>query len=513
MAQTPFTGLLTGSSTPFLASGDIVAFVDVSDTTQSASGSLVKGTLTQFFAQLPVPVAILSTSATAFTVGRLGATTPAFTVDASTASQVAGLKITGAATAGTVAVVVTDSGSDANLTVNAKGSGTIGIGSVSTGRVTITPVCTITGALTQTGLATFNGGATIASGQTLTLTGATVAGQPTWSSTQSMNISGNAAGTAGSVAAASITGTTLAANVVTTSITTIGTLVAGAVPASLVTAGTFPAGAFVFAGALSGITTLVASSTIQGTTLTGTTGLIAGAGSGLATVQVNAGTGTAGYTSYRVNSSDKWFTGTGIVVAGRYEIYDAVNGVAALSVVPGAAPSVVFAGAASGITTLALATTLGVGAATPAASGSGVSFPASQSASADANTLDDYEEGSWTPSIGGTATYTAQTGRYIKIGKMVWFSGQLQINSLGTGSTGTVSGLPFTSAAVTGQMFDIGYFASSAENTTRMSGSIASGGTTFTIIGQLAIDDTMNSISPIQSGFIMYFSGCYEAAA
>jgi hypothetical protein len=50
-------------------------------------------------------------------------------------------------------------------------------------------------------------------------------------------------------------------------------------------------------------------------------------------------------------------------------------------------------------------TTIGVGDATPSASGSGISFPATQSASSDANTLDDYEEGTWTPSVGwGTAT-------------------------------------------------------------------------------------------------------------
>jgi hypothetical protein len=91
-----------------------------------------------------------SASATSLAVGLTGATNPAFTVDSSTASQVAGLKVTGAATAGTVAVVVTDSGSNASLTVNAKGSGTIGIGSVSTGAVTITPATTITGVATLT---------------------------------------------------------------------------------------------------------------------------------------------------------------------------------------------------------------------------------------------------------------------------------------------------------------------------------------------------------------------------
>ncbi len=43
------------------------------------------------------------------------------------------------------------------------------------------------------GLTTFNAGATVASGQTLTLSSATVAGAPTWSSTQTLNTSGTAA--------------------------------------------------------------------------------------------------------------------------------------------------------------------------------------------------------------------------------------------------------------------------------------------------------------------------------
>lgn len=121
---------------------------------------------------------VTSASASSLAVGRLGATTPAFTVDSSTSSQVAGLKIVGAATAGTVAVVVTDSGTDANLTINAKGSGTIGIGSVSTGAVTITPATTITGALTasSTIIATgaINGpfGATRVTGSTQAITAA-----------------------------------------------------------------------------------------------------------------------------------------------------------------------------------------------------------------------------------------------------------------------------------------------------------------------------------------------------
>lgn len=88
--------------------------------------------------------AIQSTSVTAFAVGANGSSNPAFSVDASTGSQVAGLNVKGAVTGGTVAVAAIDSGSNTNLTINAKGTGTIGIGSVSTGAVTITPATTFT---------------------------------------------------------------------------------------------------------------------------------------------------------------------------------------------------------------------------------------------------------------------------------------------------------------------------------------------------------------------------------
>lgn len=101
-------------------------------------------------------------------------------------------------------------------------------------------------------------------------------------------------------------------------------------------------------------------------------------------------------------------------------------------------------------------------------SGTGIAFPATQSASTDANTLDDYEEGDWTPSLGGTATYLTQVGRYVKIGRSVTVSFRLRVNSIGTGSTTTISGLPFTTPADTGYAA-IGYFASSATNVVYLS--------------------------------------------
>lgn len=79
-----------------------------------------------------------------------------------------------------------------------------------------------------------------------------------------------------------------------------------------------------------------------------------------------------------------------------------------------------------------------------------ITFPAAQSASADANTLDDYEEGTWTPAIafGGAAvgvTYTAQTGYYLKVGSMVTAWARIDLSNKGS-STGsmTITGFPFT---------------------------------------------------------------------
>jgi hypothetical protein len=101
-----------------------------------------------------------------------------------------------------------------------------------------------------------------------------------------------------------------------------------------------------------------------------------------------------------------------------------------------------------------------------AANGIGITFPATQSASSNANTLDDYEEGTWTPSLGGTATYTTQSGTYTKVGRVVTVLFELTVNTLGTGSTTTISGLPFANGITTpsGTPGATAYFASLATN-------------------------------------------------
>lgn len=83
--------------------------------------------------------------------------------------------------------------------------------------------------------------------------------------------------------------------------------------------------------------------------------------------------------------------------------------------------------------------------------GAGITFNGD---TATANELDDYEEGTWTPTIegtstAGTGTYAVQIGRYTKIGNRVLF----QCYVTWTAHTGTgnmdVAGLPFTTSAAT----------------------------------------------------------------
>jgi hypothetical protein len=106
---------------------------------------------------------------------------------------------------------------------------------------------------------------------------------------------------------------------------------------------------------------------------------------------------------------------------------------------------------------LKLGNTIGVGNATPSTSGAGITFPATQSASTDANTLDDYEEGTWTPTyVPETNAFTSITyavntgGSYTKIGRQVTVNGYIRTDAITVGAaTGLIyiGGLPFVTSA------------------------------------------------------------------
>src|SRR5688572_15972641 len=104
-------------------------------------------------------------------------------------------------------------------------------------------------------------------------------------------------------------------------------------------------------------------------------------------------------------------------------------------------------GTLSGVSTLSVGALTATGIVTgqalvdlSGASAGQIKFPASQNASTNVNTLDDYEEGTWTPVIGGSGgtsgqVYTTQVGWYIKIGKLVTAGFRVQLSTLGTVTT------------------------------------------------------------------------------
>jgi hypothetical protein len=135
-------------------------------------------------------------------------------------------------------------------------------------------------------------------------------------------------------------------------------------------------------------------------------------------------------------------------------------------------------------------------------SGKGIDFSATPGTGT-SELLADYEEGTWTPSVGGTATYTTQTGTYTRVGRVVFVTGRMTILLIGTGSTSTISGLPFTVANTsdTGKG-TVGFFSNLSSNivymtldsvantTTIRFSSLAAAGATATSGGTLLTSTT-----------------------
>lgn len=136
-------GNLTVTGTTNIAG---VSLTDLTTTGNTTLGNAVSDTLAVNGA-----TTITTTSANGLTVGRQGATDPVLKVVASTSSVATGISITGAAAAGGVAVAAISSGTNENLTLDAKGSGTINIGGTSTGAITLSRATTINASGTVNG--------------------------------------------------------------------------------------------------------------------------------------------------------------------------------------------------------------------------------------------------------------------------------------------------------------------------------------------------------------------------
>jgi hypothetical protein len=165
----------------------------------------------------------------------------------------------------------------------------------------------------------------------------------------------------------------------------------------------------------------------------------------------------------------------------------------------------------------------------------GISFPATQSACSDANTLDDYEEGEWTPTLVPTGTgftsitYDADTqAKYVKIGKNVFVQGAIRTSAITIGSpTGLLSigNFPFTMSSSTQGGNGTSAYASLAVAfaTDWPASSTPTGALTVTgsTIAYLTTRATSNgafayaSPSNVNTGSfqnVLYFAGCYISA-
>jgi hypothetical protein len=134
-----------------------------------------------------------------------------------------------------------------------------------------------------------------------------------------------------------------------------------------------------------------------------------------------------------------------------------------------------------------------------------ITFPATQNPSTGANVLDDYEEGTTSPtpaSSGGTLTSVSSALRYCKIGRLVTLHGRITVTTVGSGTGVITCALPFTAASTTAG-------GGGRENGVTGKGlaiSIAANGTTLVM-------NLADGATPCVAGYLLDFSISYSAAS
>ena len=139
-----------------------------------------------------------------------------------------------------------------------------------------------------------------------------------------------------------------------------------------------------------------------------------------------------------------------------------------------------------------------------------------------ANALDDYEEGTWTPALTGETTagtgqgYTAQVGRYTKIGRIVHVQIHLDMSSIGTAAGVMNVSLPFTSAN-TGCGWSLPMAQKNEvdipSNKSWLTGYVKENSTIMLLQSHGdAVGSSALNATDLADPFMMQFSGSYEAA-
>ena len=103
---------------------------------------------------------------------------------------------------------------------------------------------------------------------------------------------------------------------------------------------------------------------------------------------------------------------------------------------------------------------------------------------------------SWTPTVGGSSTYTQQLGTSIKVGKLVTLFFSMVLSSIGSGSTSQISGFPYTADVPNGSCV-VGFFNGLSTNVVYLSGIVSS--TVIVLEGLTAAGSGINVNAVLQN--------------
>lgn len=150
-------------------------------------------------------------------------------------------------------------------------------------------------------------------------------------------------------------------------------------------------------------------------------------------------------------------------------------------------------------------------------SGSGIQFNGDTAA---ANSLDDYEEGTWTPTISftsGSATVANAVCQYTKIGQLVHISGRFTLTSVSSPSGDlTISSLPFTANDPAGDGNRAGiqiYFeGATARIGDDIVGVVIDGSTSLRVRRSGTTGSGADLAGSVNSSTVFLFGGAYAAA-
>ncbi|MDB4486545.1 hypothetical protein N9014_00365 [bacterium] len=129
-----------------------------------------------------------------------------------------------------------------------------------------------------------------------------------------------------------------------------------------------------------------------------------------------------------------------------------------------------------------------------------------------ANKLSDYEEGTWTPTLGGTAVYNIQQGIYTKIGNTVTIHFAIRPSSIGTGSSFNIFGIPFPHLAGYSSGLSISFYDGVSTTTVGVTGEVYNSQIAL-YPKTTAVSSISNTTAFFQNNARLYASATYITAS